>query len=219
MGKYNFDEIITQDFTLYAAWQAITSGAKEYHYPNASTYSSSAVYYSVDNSNTGSNNRNYIYLVAKEAGMHYIYFANQFDGDLYHNYVEIKNITTGEQIRLNSRHKSTSYEGKSFNCSVGDVIEIKTFKYSSDSIINFYFAGFGVQTSNAVSAGTPDKLGYADVGTAQIKLTYGEQFTLPTPTRAGYTFDGWYYNGTKIIGATWQIVGNVTLESRWTCVG
>ena len=48
--------------------------------------------------------------------------------------------------------------------------------------------------------------------------TYG---TLPTPTRAGYTFDGWYTSatgGTKITSSTKvTATGNHTLYAHWTC--
>ena len=57
---------------------------------------------------------------------------------------------------------------------------------------------------------------------ANKTATYGQAFTLPTTTRTGYTFDGWYYNGTKITsGNLWQIHENdlaVELTARWTAI-
>lgn len=48
--------------------------------------------------------------------------------------------------------------------------------------------------------------------------TYG---TLPTPTRTGYTFDGWYTaatGGTKVTSSTTVTTsGNQTLYAHWTC--
>lgn len=35
------------------------------------------------------------------------------------------------------------------------------------------------------------------------------------PTREGYVFEGWYYNGTKFDFTT-KVTGNITLEARWT---
>ena len=52
----------------------------------------------------------------------------------------------------------------------------------------------------------------------------GETYTFDIPTRTGYTFDGWYYNGTKITGAngvtinSWNINSDCTLTAKWTIV-
>ena len=58
------------------------------------------------------------------------------------------------------------------------------------------------------------------VSKASIPVTYGKTYgTLPTPTRMGYTFDGWYTEltgGTKIVSST--MVGNSagsTLYAHW----
>ena len=52
-------------------------------------------------------------------------------------------------------------------------------------------------------------------------VTYGSTYgTLPTPTRNGYTFDGWYTSatgGTRITSSTTvSIAGNDTLYAHWT---
>ncbi len=65
----------------------------------------------------------------------------------------------------------------------------------------------------------------ANGGTCGIaSATYqGTALTLPTPTRAGYTFDGWYTaasGGTKIgdAGATYTPSASVTLYAQWTAM-
>ena len=46
--------------------------------------------------------------------------------------------------------------------------------------------------------------------------TYGNSCTLPTPTRTGYTFLGWYNGETKIENSgTWQLAFNATLVAEW----
>ena len=51
----------------------------------------------------------------------------------------------------------------------------------------------------------------------QYKSTYG---TLPTPTRTGYTFSGWYTTSTggtkKVASDTYETIGNSTLYAHWT---
>ncbi len=53
--------------------------------------------------------------------------------------------------------------------------------------------------------------------TASKKVTYDQDYTLPAdPTRVGYTFNGWYSNGTKYEGGNWQTPQDVTLTADWT---
>lgn len=51
-------------------------------------------------------------------------------------------------------------------------------------------------------------------------LTYGAQYgTLPTPTRKGYTFEGWYTSasgGSKVSSSTTMGAGNTTIYAHWT---
>lgn len=49
-----------------------------------------------------------------------------------------------------------------------------------------------------------------------ISVTYDKSFTLPTPTRTGYTFDGWYYNGNAVVNGIWKYVKNIELTAQWT---
>lgn len=51
-------------------------------------------------------------------------------------------------------------------------------------------------------------------------LNYGAQYgTLPTPTRKGYTFDGWYTSptgGSKVSSSTTMGASNTTIYAHWT---
>ena len=47
-----------------------------------------------------------------------------------------------------------------------------------------------------------------------ITAKYGEAITLPTPTRAGYGFEGWY-NGSKVWGDATMGAKNLTLTAEW----
>ena len=52
---------------------------------------------------------------------------------------------------------------------------------------------------------------------ATMEVTYDDNFTLPTLTRNGYTFGGWYdENGNKVESGTWTTDSNVTLKAKWT---
>lgn len=47
-------------------------------------------------------------------------------------------------------------------------------------------------------------------------VEYDSAYTLPTPTRTGYTFTGWYNGSTKITSGTWRRTQNLTLTAQWT---
>lgn len=57
------------------------------------------------------------------------------------------------------------------------------------------------------------------VSPASKSLAYGSQYgTLPTPTRNGYTFTGWFTaasGGTKVSNTTTMGAGNVTVYAQW----
>ena len=53
--------------------------------------------------------------------------------------------------------------------------------------------------------------------TTTKEVSYGQTYgTLPTPTKAGYTFDGWYNGSTKVTESDIvNITSNTTLTARW----
>ncbi len=60
-----------------------------------------------------------------------------------------------------------------------------------------------------------DSAGGEDI--ANITVTYSKSYSLPTPQRAGYSFDGWFdANGTEYEGGTWQTASDVELVARWS---
>ena len=62
----------------------------------------------------------------------------------------------------------------------------------------------------------------ANGGTVNSRTTYSFKTPLnsrpfiPTPVREGYSFDGWYSNGTLYVSNDSVITGNVTLTAKWT---
>lgn len=49
-----------------------------------------------------------------------------------------------------------------------------------------------------------------------IVVTYDSNFVLPTPTKTGYLFGGWYHNGEQIVDGIWTYTSNISLTARWT---
>ena len=51
---------------------------------------------------------------------------------------------------------------------------------------------------------------------AKIILIKDTSVKLPTPTRSGYTFNGWYDGGTKVDSDAYKATENVTLTASWS---
>ena len=50
-----------------------------------------------------------------------------------------------------------------------------------------------------------------------ITVTYDSAYELPTvESLTGYTFNGWYYNNTKVDSTKWNIDNDVTLIAKWS---
>ncbi len=57
--------------------------------------------------------------------------------------------------------------------------------------------------------------GEGAVAPAPQDVTYDSEVTLATPTRDGYDFTGWTYNGNIVLNGTWTIAQSVTLVAQW----
>ena len=218
--RYDFTGTITGNMTLYAGWEDMSMS---YVYTetqiNPTDYTSSSDYYSISTSYTSSSSKKHIYLVAEETGTHYIYWKNYYSYSYYGYYLQIYNLTTGTTIRSSSNTYSTSYQSSSFTCSKGDVIVISLYRYNTSYSSNayFYFSGFGSPATSTAKASLPTGgLEYKNNSTYIDSVDYGSTYTLPTPTRTGYTFGGWYNGSTKVESGAWNYASNVTLTAKWT---
>ena len=101
----------------------------------------------------------------------------------------------------------------------------KTYYYRFYAIIDttYYSDLYSFTTSTILPSFTVNF--NANGGSISINnktVTYGDTYgNLPTPTRAGYTFDGWYTSatgGTKVTASTKvTATSNHTLYAHWTC--
>lgn len=49
-----------------------------------------------------------------------------------------------------------------------------------------------------------------------LDVTYDSAYTLPTPTRTGYTFNGWYLDDTQYVDGIWSGLESITLTAGWS---
>jgi uncharacterized repeat protein (TIGR02543 family) len=216
-SRYSFSGSITEDITLYAGWGAQYTGGYSHTIIDPTSYYSSSYSYRISNSTTSSSNQKYLYLVANESGTHYIYYKNGFSSSFYATYIGITNLTTGASIKSTEICYSTSYNYLSFTCNAGDIIVINLYMYYSEEYAYFYFSGFSSPEVSTATASCSDVVGliYDTTYNHIINVTFDENITLLEPTRVGYTFGGWFYNGNKVESGAWKIAANATLTANW----
>lgn len=55
-----------------------------------------------------------------------------------------------------------------------------------------------------------------EVGLDEVDTNYLESYYLPTPSRLGYNFEGWYYAGVKIEDGIYQYDYDLPLKAKWS---
>lgn len=107
------------------------------------------------------------------------------------------------------------------------------FKYTDGTIEHLYLSkenGNGQSIEVTPVKGTDYSGGVSEEQMVTVTLNYNDNqatpakalkvakdstITLPTPTRSGYTFAGWY-NGTTKVAAEYTAENNITLTAKWT---
>ncbi len=83
----------------------------------------------------------------------------------------------------------------------------------------FYVSGESWNTGDVFSIRSPQLAKIGSINATSVQKTYTSTLgTLSTPTREGYTFDGWYTapsGGTKISSSTTVPARNVTYYAHW----
>lgn len=54
-----------------------------------------------------------------------------------------------------------------------------------------------------------------DLNAKTADIVYDSDFTLATPTKRGYDFDGWYYGDVLVTGGVWNYDTDITLDAHW----
>lgn len=135
--------------------------------------------------------------------------------------------TYGVTITLSSTKptRANSSAGSStvtYNANGGSVSPTSAKAYHT------YSYSFSVWNTSSNGSGTSYNPGanYTTNAAATLYAQWGVIYnngsvTLPTPSRSGYTFNGWYTaasGGTKVgnAGASYTVYGNITLYAQWT---
>ena len=132
-----------------------------------------------------------------------------------------KNITLSTVQPTRANVNGTSYTVTyNYNSGTGSPASATATSYTQYTFKNWNTASNGSGTSynsGATYSANADVTLYAQWNSTTVKGTV----VLPTPTRSGYTFGGWYSNSsctTKVgdAGASYTPTGNITLYAKWT---
>jgi len=56
------------------------------------------------------------------------------------------------------------------------------------------------------------------VSSSTQTVIYGKPYTLYTPTRAGYTFKGWYSGSDEVVSGTWDKESHINITAKWEII-
>lgn len=121
--------------------------------------------------------------------------------------------TNGKYTYTNKQDFLTNAITKSIN--IGDTLELIVIRdsYNGNTQLNAI-----VTKVTPKPAVTSNLIFDLDGGTcADLPTSYeeGNELSLPTPTKEGYDFLGWEYNGTIITSITATMTGDLTLTAKW----
>jgi uncharacterized repeat protein (TIGR02543 family) len=130
-------------------------------------------------------------------------------------------ITAGDPCSGNSSIIYQDDNNNCFQCVGYSRTEVRTLKQGTTTVYVKCYVSFDENGGSSVSNR------YVYFGTdGTNSRTYGEYASLPTPTRSGYTFDGWFDSETSNNGTGTQITNttvvpstiglNKTLYAKWT---
>lgn len=119
---------------------------------------------------------------------------------------------TGLEYTTNYTPNITGYTFNGWKDSSGKAFTTDTIwgttSLYADKTANTYTANLSVNGGDALSESTKT-------------MTYGSSYTLPVPTRTGYSFTGWYVGSTQITSrngsslAEWDYASTTTVTAHW----
>ena len=134
--------------------------------------------------------------------------------DAVENATKYELIVNGETIK--------DITERQYQLSEGDIAKVKAVGNGLNYINSNYSAEYafdGTTENEKVGIVVALDANGGSVSEESITVVYGESYQLPIPTREGYTFVGWSYNGETLAReGVWQIdmTANVTLIAVWS---
>ena len=163
------------------------------------------VYYIVVTSSDGNSVTTYTLTIYR----HHSISIRYYDGS---NLLFVDTSRTGEQYEANYKPTIIGYVFNKWVDAQGNTFTADTLWES----LNLY----ADKTANKYTV-TLDENGGNELDKKEFEISYGSAFTLPIPSRIGYSFAGWYVNNTQITDASgksttpWSIPEQTQLNAHW----
>ncbi|MDR0304636.1 MAG: InlB B-repeat-containing protein [Chitinispirillales bacterium] len=237
-NKANEQYTVIGDITLYAQWTKIQYYTITFDAQGGNTCSSITVQsgQNITLPNTSRSNYTFLGWFTSSSGGNRVESPYQVigDGTLYAQWTEViqytvsfnsqggtsclqQTVKSGENINL----PFTSRSGYTFNgwftqAAGGTKIGDAGSSYTVTKNITLYAQWIQETPTYTVSFDTHGGSNFSDIFAHE-----GDNITLPTPTRSGYTFNGWFTQaagGAKIGngGGSYAVVSDITLHAQWT---
>ncbi len=129
---------------------------------------------------------------------------SKFDGVIRPNTTD----TQGSDTIIDSNYKEDTQTNTDLdsNTDAGDMVDTNTNTTSDDGNLK-------PDVSKAVTVSF-DSNGGDNID--NLEFFNGNEYSLPTPSKVGYEFDGWYYNDNLIsLNGVWSISNDIELTARW----
>ena len=95
-----------------------------------------------------------------------------------------------------------TYSFNDWNPSIHSVTGNETYIASYNTALNYYYCYLDANTG--------------ECETDSLYIGYGQDYSLPTPTKLGYTFLGWYDGSTKVLQESkWNYSSDKNLIAKW----
>ena len=126
-------------------------------------------------------------------------------GTMSHSTIE--EIDYGSTIVLPSPEKTGySFLGWFLN---GTKFESETYEFENNIVLVAHWNANVYEITFDVNGGDP-------LQTSTFNYTYDSNVEVPTPSRTGYEFSGWYYQEEQVTNGKWKIADNATIIARWS---
>ncbi len=218
------------NITLYSHWQSLSSvydGTAVGYAHMMSTAETSAY---IDISYYSSSKSYYMYFVVPENGYYKVNYKNDYGSNTdswCKKYIQIQQCRSGsvyQTWKSNATVSNVSGSTSSYYCQAGDVIFLKTYKYSGTS--QSYDSTVSASITPSAEITMPNYAIHSERWLYNVTMPDQDLPILPYTQNPGYKFEGWTGDGTggniytitsDLINTTaWKDFGVLDLSSVWT---
>ena len=136
---------------------------------------------------------------------------------IHRNYMYTVTFNTNGGSSCDSQKVEEGYKLQNVPTSVRKGYTFSGWDYDFENPIKSNVIANAIWTANQYTV-TFNVNGGDSLDSNELKVTYDRSFVLPTPTRLGYNFVGWYNGDTRIYDGKWTYTEDMTLTAHWDII-